>query len=81
MSNGWRSRFSVGFPLFSSLLSLLLPTSSRGWAFVPPYRLPVPFALYGWASAAVVALSFIVATHELRQIPPQIVSNWREGWP
>jgi hypothetical protein len=59
--NGPRSWFAASLPLFVSVFPLLLPTASWGCAFVPPYRLPVPFGMYAWASSVAVALSFVVA--------------------
>jgi hypothetical protein len=56
-----RSWLATRRPLLVSLLPLLLPASSWGCAFVPQYRLPVPFEMYAWASSVAVALSFVIA--------------------
>jgi hypothetical protein len=56
-----RSWFAARGPLLVSLWTLLFPASSWGCAFVPQYRLPVPFGMYAWSSSVAVALSFVIA--------------------
>ncbi len=50
--NGWRRG--------AAAVLLLLPLAAAAHGFGRLYNLPVPFWLYGWASAAVLVLSFLL---------------------
>jgi hypothetical protein len=43
-----------------ALVSSLVPASAWACVFTPPYRLPVPFAMYAWGSSSALCLSFVI---------------------
>src|SRR5487761_68445 len=43
-----------------ALVSSLVPPSAWACVFTPPYRLPVPFAMYAWGSSSALCLSFVI---------------------
>jgi len=49
-----------GWRLVLGLLLLVFPFCSYGHAFVQPYALPVPFAMYSTAAGVALVLSFVV---------------------
>lgn len=60
--------FPVLFAVTFVLASLALPSTASAHSFGVVYSLPVPFWLYGWASAVTLILSFVIvgifATHD-----------------